>query len=108
MSTTIKVKGKKVRFYTIKLPEIFEDIDIDKLALNTYPYKPIKDRLLEVFTSIYIASEKQSSSSANAVIFEGSPSEIQMEIWENGKHILLARGMKFFCPCLIGKECIKF
>lgn len=100
-------KNKKTRWYYIRLSDKFEDFDFDEMALQVYPYYSLKERLARVFYDIYEAYKKEYEikSEDNMKIYNGKSSEIQMEVWENGKHILLAKGEKWLCPCNMGYEC---
>lgn len=97
----------KRKTFSIPVPEFFFAIDFEKLALEIYPHRKLHDRLLDIFTDLLKKSKDQDEVNKSGIkIFDGSASEIQLEAWEDGKHIYVARGQKYYCPCIIGLECI--
>lgn len=96
----------KKRHITFHLPDCMSDLNFDKLALDIYPHKSLKDRLMQVFVDLYVSYQKCAKINESLKVFSGSKGEIQMEVWEEGKHIILAKGEKWLCPCNIGQECI--
>ncbi|MEM4134448.1 MAG: hypothetical protein QXV73_04550 [Candidatus Micrarchaeia archaeon] len=101
--TQIKKKSLR-RTYTIELPELFDELDFDKLALEMPPHIPIRERIRVIFNEIYRYHQKKNE--LDLQVFKGKKSEIQMEIFKSDKHILLAKGQEWYCPCVIGADCI--